>query len=158
MSPTTRRSVLRSLSALPALVPVLGTALGTALVTGSARADMAWDPPPELHAQPDAPTYTTPPRTIGLTLANRSAEPAEIAGPRLVVLLGTVRVPVRVTRLEVDGRPRGLWEDLVVPAQGSIHVTLAFEELPPAALAAQRIDFALRFQGVDECTFSLRRA
>ncbi|MBX7196173.1 MAG: hypothetical protein K1X94_29220 [Sandaracinaceae bacterium] len=144
-----RRSVLRVLSALPALGLISSRV---------ARADMAWDPPPELRVQPDAPTYTTPPRTLGLTVSNVSAEPAEVSGPRLVVLLGTVRVPVRLTGLEIDGQPRGLWDEFVISARGSVHLTLAFEELPPAALAARRIDFALRFQGAGESTFSLRRA
>jgi hypothetical protein len=145
-----RRSFVSTISSL-----VLASSLALAPV---ASADMVYEPPPRLEVQATTTTYTTPPRSIALTVTNPSDQALEVQGPRLVVLTGGVRVPVRVTRLEIDGAQRGLWDAITLPAHGTVRMTLGFDELPATALAAGRIDFSLRLQGASDATFSLRRA
>lgn len=127
-------------------------------LASAAQADMVYEPPPRIEVVAASPTYTSPPRSVALTVTNPSGEAVEVRGPRLIVTTGGVRVPVRVTRLEIDGAQRGLWDTITLPANGTVRMTLGFEELPASALAAGRIDFTLRLEGVGEGQFSLRRA
>ncbi len=147
-----RRSFLSSLSAVALTSSV---ALGS---LGTARADMVFTPPPRLELQLTTPTYTTPPHSVALTVTNPSDEAVELSGPRLIVTTGGVRVPLHVTRLELDGVQRGIWDAFTLPAHGTVRMNLSFEEVPATALAAGRIDFTLRLQGGSEGTFSMRRA
>jgi hypothetical protein len=143
-----RRSFLSSLSAV---------ALTSSVALGSARADMVYEPPPRLEVQAASSTYTSPPQSVTLTVTNPTTEAIELQGPRLIVLTGGVRVPLHVTRVELDGVRRGIWDPFTIPARGSVRLTIAFDEVPASSLAAGRIDFALSLQGASESTFSMRR-
>lgn len=143
-----RRSFLSSLSAV---------ALTSSVALGSARADMVYTPPPRLEVQPAASTYTSPPQSVTLTVTNPTTDAIELQGPRLIVLTGGVRVPLHVTRVELDGVRRGIWDPFTIPARGSVRLTIGFDEVPASSLAAGRIDFALSLQGASESTFSMRR-
>lgn len=136
----------------------LGTLCASALASRPARADIVYEPPPRLEVRPESLTYTAAPTALVLRVTNTGASALEVSGPRLVVVTGGVRVPVRITRLEVEGRARGQWDPIGIPAGATIRVALAIGELPATSLAAGRLDFALRFQGAAEATFSLSDA
>lgn len=142
-----RRHVLLSLASLALLAP-----------SSAARADLVYEPPPRLEVRPDTDTYTSPPRSVTLHITNPHAEAVEVRGARLVVLSGGLRLPVTISRLEVDGNARPIWEPLTIAARSTVRMTLTLESLPPSALAGRRLDFSLRLQGVSELEFSLRRA
>lgn len=125
--------------------------------SGSARADMVVEEPPRLEVRAEPATYGDAPTSVALVVTNPSREPVELRGPRLVVVTGGVRVPLRILRFEVDGRARRLWDPLTVPPGASIRVSLAFDALPAAALARGRLELALRFEGAREASFTLRR-
>lgn len=143
-----RRTFLASLGLSLGLAPL-------ALASSTARADIVYEPPPQLEVRPEPATYGTAPTSVVLVVTNTTAEAIEVSGPRLIVVTGGVRVPVRVSRLEIDGRARGVWDPFTIPARGSVRMTLAFEAVPASALAAGRIDFSLRLQGASEATFTL---
>ena len=145
-----RRSFLATLG--------LSLCLAPALAASSARADIVYEPPPLLDVRAEPATYTTAPTAVTLVVTNTASESIEVSGPRLIVLTGGVRVPVRVTRLEIDGRAHGLWAPFTIPARGSLHLTLGFDAVPATALAMRRIDFSLRMQGVSEASFTLTHA
>jgi hypothetical protein len=142
-----RRSFLASLG--------LSLCLAPALAASSARADIVYEPPPQLEVRPEPATYATAPTSVTLVVTNPSAEAIELEGPRLIVLTAGVRVPVRVSRLELDGRAHGVWDPFTIPARGSVRMTLAFDALPASALAAGRVELSLRLQGASEATFTL---
>jgi hypothetical protein len=144
-----RRSFLASLG--------LSLCLAPALAASSARADIVYEPPPRLEVQLEETTFVAAPRYVLLRVTNPSSEPVEVQGPRLVVLTGGVRVPVRVTELRIDDQPHGLYDRITLPARGSVRMRLAFDAVPATALASGRIDFSLRLQGASDASFSLTR-
>jgi hypothetical protein len=142
-----RRSFLATLGLSLCLAPVL--------VPSAARADLVYEPPPRLEVRPESATYATAPTSVALVVTNTTSEAIEVSGPRLIVVTAGVRVPVRVSRLEIDGHAQGLWTPFTIPSRGSVRMTLAFDAVPASALAAGRIDFSLRLQGASEASFTL---
>ena len=98
------------------------------------------------------------PTSIELTVTNGTDEAIETQGVRLIVLTGGVRVPLRVTGLEVNGRRGGVWDELTFAPGATVRLRLSFESVPATALAMARIDFALRLGNTQESTFTIVRA
>lgn len=139
-----RRSLLHTL----ALVPLA--------LTTSARADEVWVAPPTLGVRLERDTYTSPPTSVALVVTNGTDAPVELQGARLVVVTAGVRVPLSLTRVEIDGVQRSASDVARLAPGASARVTLGFASVPETALATGRIDFALRFVGTSESVFSMR--
>lgn len=148
-----RRSFLATLTCR-----FLASGLALSLTPASALADVVYEPPPALDVRPLATTYTTPPTSIEVLVSNASGEAIVTSGVRLVVLTAGVRVPLRVSRLEVDGQQRGVWSEITFAPRAGVRVRISFDEVPASSLAAGRIDFALRLGQSAESTFSLSHA
>ncbi len=150
MTTTKLRTLLLSL--------VLAVSTVTSAPPSPASADVVATPPPRLVVEAETQTYTTPPRSVVLSIRNPSAETVELQGLRLVVLTTGVRIPLRITRVELDGRPAGAWDRITLQPSATARLRLDFEDVPETSLRARQIDFALRIGHAAEATFSLRRA
>ena len=92
-----------------------------------------------------------------LVVRNPTAEPVEVQGVRLLTTDSGIRFPLRITRLEVDGRPSGVYDRIALAANAERRLTITFDQLPASALRSRNLAFVIRFGGAAESTFTLRR-
>ncbi len=140
--------------ALAAALSVLAlSVLALSLGATSARADIA-PPPVVLHVEGQAASIAAaaPDRAV-FEVRNVSDAPVGVFLHRAVVLDGGVRVPLEITRVEVDGRAAS--RDVRVPAGGSLRVT-AYFELPRTmhGRSSYSVELSLRQEGYGTSTSS----
>ncbi len=109
----TRRSLLAALLGLLALAPL------------SAHADVAPSPPVLAVEGHHTSITAAAPDRAQFVLRNLSDEPLEVFLHRVIVLDGGTRVPLEITRVEIDGAEAS--RTLQVPAGGERRVVAHFE-------------------------------
>ena len=133
-------------------------ALGLFGFAPAARADLApGPPPPRLSVRAEPATFRGTPTSVMLVVRNPTAEPVEVQGVRLLTTDSGIRFPLRITRLEVDGRPSGVYDRIALAANAERRLTITFDQLPASALRSRNLAFVIRFGGAAESTFTLRR-
>lgn len=124
---------------------------------GAVRADLVAEPPARLEVRPRNATVGEPPRVIDLRIRNPGASALVLQRPRLILLAAQIRIPLTITKFVVDGRTVPRTESVSLAPGATLRVRLEIAPLPESARAASRYDFALRFEGTGESTFSLYR-
>jgi hypothetical protein len=113
------------------------------------RADMVAPAPPQLDVLGVDTTHTAagPPTSAVWELYNRERAPVEVRVVRAVCLLPTMRLPLAITGVRIDGR-EGARDFTIAPgARARVEVALADFSGPSSAGRDWRIELALQVSG-----------